>query len=207
MAFGGAEMGMAPTLLILVLALPAAAAAAVFALGARNLAAARGLALAAVLANLALTVALVVPAAGELAPRGSEPAATTYRPLYETNVLAVPFGDGPGGVRFHVGLDGMNVWLVLLTSFLMVPSVLVGWNAIRERGNEYYAWLLALQAAMTGVFLSFDIILFYVFFELTLVPLYFLIGIWGGPMRREASRKFFLYTLAGSLITLLGMMA
>jgi NADH-quinone oxidoreductase subunit M len=78
------------------------------------------------------------------------------------------------------------------------------WTAIEERANEYYAWLLVLQAAMTGVFLAFDLVLFYVFFELTLVPLFFLIGIWGGPMRREAARKFFLYTLAGSLITLLG---
>ena len=86
----------------------------------------------------------------------------------------------------------------------MVPPVLISWNAIHERANEYYAWLLVLQAAMTGVFLAFDIILFYVFFELTLVPLFFLIGIWGGPKRREAARKFFLYTLAGSLITLLG---
>jgi NADH-quinone oxidoreductase subunit M len=89
----------------------------------------------------------------------------------------------------------------------MVPSVLIGWDSIRERTNEYYAWLLLLQTAMTGVFLAFDLILFYVFFELTLVPLFFLIGIWGGTMRREASRKFFLYTLAGSLITLLGALA
>src|SRR5947207_14109919 len=86
----------------------------------------------------------------------------------------------------------------------MLPSVLVSWTAVDERVNEFYAWLLVLQTAMTGVFLAFDVVLFYVFFELTLVPLFFLIGIWGGPMRREASRKFFLFTLAGSLITLLG---
>jgi NADH-quinone oxidoreductase subunit M len=81
---------------------------------------------------------------------------------------------------------------------------LISWNAIQDRANEFYAWLLVLQLAMTGVFLAFDVVLFYVFFELTLVPLYFLIGIWGGPMRREAARKFFLFTITGSLITLLG---
>ena len=84
---------------------------------------------------------------------------------------------------------------------------MISWESITERANEYYAWLMALGAGMLGVFLSFDIILFYIFFELTLVPLFFLIGIWGGPERRHASRKFFIYTLAGSLITLLGLLA
>jgi NADH:ubiquinone oxidoreductase subunit 4 (subunit M) len=90
----------------------------------------------------------------------------------------------------------------------MVSSVLVSWHSsqVQERTNEYYAWLLMLETAMIGVFLAFDIILFYVFFELTLVPLFFLIGIWGGPERRYAARKFFIYTLAGSLITLLGLL-
>jgi NADH-quinone oxidoreductase subunit M len=89
----------------------------------------------------------------------------------------------------------------------MVAGVLISWTAVDERVNEYYAWLLALGAGMTGVFLSFDIILFYVFFEVTLVPLFFLIGIWGGPERRHAARKFFIYTLAGSVITFLGLLA
>jgi NADH-quinone oxidoreductase subunit M len=110
-------------------------------------------------------------------------------------------------VQFYVGLDGLNVWLLVLTALLMVSAVLVSWTAITERGNEYYAWLLALGTAMLGVFLSFDVILFYVFFELTLVPLFFLIGIWGGPQRQHAARKFFIYTLTGSLITLLGVLA
>jgi len=89
----------------------------------------------------------------------------------------------------------------------MVAGVLASWTSIQERENEFYAWLLLLGTAMFGVFLAFDIILFYVFFELTLVPLFFLIGIWGGPERRHAARKFFIYTLAGSLITLLGVLA
>ena len=86
----------------------------------------------------------------------------------------------------------------------MVSSVLISWNAVQERVHEFHAWLLLLGFGMTGVFLSFDIILFYVFFELSLIPLFFLIGMWGGPERRHAARKFFICTLAGSLITLLG---
>src|SRR5205823_14251641 len=100
--------------------------------------------------------------------------------------------------------DGLNLWLVVLTAVLAVPAVLISWNQITDRVNEFYAWLLALQTAMMGIFLSFDIILFYIFFEVSLVPLFFLIGIWGGPERRHAARKFLIYTLAGSLITLLG---
>src|SRR5436305_10517203 len=98
----------------------------------------------------------------------------------------------------------MNVWLIVLTALLMVASVLISWNAVTERVHEFHAWLLLLGVGLTGVFLAFDLVLFYVFFELTLVPLFFLIGIWGGPQRQYAARKFFVYTLAGSLITLLG---
>src|SRR6185369_9283297 len=84
--------------------------------------------------------------------------------------------------------------------------VLVSWTAVTDRVNEYYAWMIALQLAMVGVFLSFDVVLFYIFFEFTLIPLFFLIGIWGGPDRRLAARKFFIYTLAGSVLTLLGLL-
>src|SRR5262245_17383097 len=103
---------------------------------------------------------------------------------------------GDSAIRFYIGLDGLNVWLVGLTALLMVPSVLVSWTSVTERVNEFFAWLLLLETGMIGVFLAFDILLFYVFFELTLVPLFFLIGIWGGPERRHAARKFFIYTLA-----------
>ncbi|HEX3151750.1 MAG TPA: NADH-quinone oxidoreductase subunit M [Gemmataceae bacterium] len=107
--------------------------------------------------------------------------------------------------QFFIGLDGLNVWLVALGSFLMFPVVLISWDTVHEREGSYYAWLFLLQAGLLGVFLSFDILLFYVCFELTLVPLLFLIGGWGpGPNRREAARKLFLFTLAGGLITLLG---
>src|SRR5262249_11868096 len=110
-----------------------------------------------------------------------------------------------GAAQLFIGLDGLNVWLVALGSFLMLPVVLISWDTVREREGAYYAWLFLLQAGLLGVFLSFDILLFYVCFELTLVPLLFLIGGWGpGPNRRDAARKLFLFTLAGGLITLLG---
>ncbi len=114
---------------------------------------------------------------------------------------------GNSSIQFYVGVDGLNVWLIVLTALLMVPSVLVSWEQIHERANEFYAWLLLLETGMIGVFVAFDILLFYAFFELTLVPLFFLIGIWGGPERRHAAGKFFIYTLTGSLITLLGVLA
>src|ERR1044071_486289 len=88
----------------------------------------------------------------------------------------------------------------------MVSSVLISWTSVADRVHEFHAWLLLLGCALTGVFLAFDIVLFYVFFELSLVPLFFLIGIWGGPQRRYAARKFFIYTLTGSMLTLLGVL-
>lgn len=129
------------------------------------------------------------------------PGASADNPHQTTwNVLSL----GPGTVQFYLGVDGLNLWLIVLTAVLMLPSVLISWNHISERVNEFYAWLLILQTCMFGIFLAFDIIIFYVFFELSLVPLFFLIGIWGGPERRHAARKFFMYTLAGSLLTFLG---
>jgi NADH-quinone oxidoreductase subunit M len=112
---------------------------------------------------------------------------------------------GPSAIQFYLGVDGLNLWLVVLTAVLFLPSVLVSWTHVHERVHEFFAWLLALQTFVIGVFLSFDIILFYAFFELSLVPLFFLIGIWGGPQRQFAARKFFIYTLTGSLLALLGL--
>lgn len=107
--------------------------------------------------------------------------------------------------EFYFGLDGISLALVLLTTILTISSVLVSWTAIKERAAEFYACLLILETGLIGVFCTFDILLFYVFFEFTLIPLFFLVGIWGGPLRRYAAGKFFIYTLAGSLITLLGL--
>jgi NADH-quinone oxidoreductase subunit M len=106
-------------------------------------------------------------------------------------------------IQFFVGIDGLNIWLVALASFLLIPVILISWESIQERPGAYYGWIFLLQGGAIGAFLSFDVILFYVFFELTLIPAFFLIGGWGmGSGRRDAARKFFLYTLAGSLLTL-----
>jgi NADH-quinone oxidoreductase subunit M len=110
-----------------------------------------------------------------------------------------------GAAQFFIGLDGLNIWLVALASVMMLPVVLISWDTIHHREGAYYSWLFLLQAGVLGVFLAFDLLLFYVCFELTLVPLLFLIGGWGpGPNRRDAARTLFLFTLAGGLITLLG---
>jgi NADH-quinone oxidoreductase subunit M len=148
----------------------------------------------------------------ELKARQDGPVGATFAPAMVTAKNLLTLGTSPGSegglsaIQFYVGIDGLNVWLVLLTALLMVSSVLISWNSIEERIPEFFAWLMVLQTGMTGLFLAFDIILFYVFFELTLVPLFFLIGIWGGSQRQYAARKFFIYTLAGSLFTLLGVL-
>jgi NADH-quinone oxidoreductase subunit M len=112
----------------------------------------------------------------------------------------------PIDVQFSVGLDGLSLWLFGLTSLLMITAVLVGWEAIDDRAGLYYGLLLMLETGMLGVFAARDIILFYIFFEFTLIPLFLLIGIWGSEDRRYAAIKFFLFTLAGSLLTFLGLL-
>ncbi len=106
---------------------------------------------------------------------------------------------------FHLGLDGISLTMVLLTTLLTISAVLVSWTAITQRSSEFYASVLILETGLIGVFCAFDLVLFYVFFEFTLIPLFFMVGIWGGPLRRYAAGKFFIYTLAGSVITLLGL--
>lgn len=113
----------------------------------------------------------------------------------------------PAAVRFSLGLDGLSLWLFGLTSLLMVTAVLVSWEAIVERAATYYSLLLLLETGMLGVFVARDVILFYIFFEFTLIPLFFLIGIWGSDQRRYAAMKFFLFTFAGSVLTFLGLLA
>jgi len=125
-------------------------------------------------------------------------------------VFEVPWwsrSDQTIGIRFALGLDGLSVWLYALTSLLMVTSVLVSWNAIDRQAPTFYRLLLVLYTGMLGVFTARDLLLFYVFFEATLIPLFFLIGIWGHEERRHAAIKFFLFTLAGSVLTFLGLLA
>jgi len=110
------------------------------------------------------------------------------------------------GARYQMGVDGVSVLLIVLTTLLGVIAALSSWNYIQKRDKEYYVLLLLLQTAVVGVFTSMDLFLFYLFFEVSLVPMYFLIGIWGGENRLYAAIKFFLYTLVGSVIMLLGVL-
>ena len=106
------------------------------------------------------------------------------------------------GANYHLGVDGLSVWFVLLTAFITVIVVIAGWEVIEDRVAQYMASFLILSGIMIGVFTALDGLLFYVFFEATLIPMYVIIGVWGGPNRVYAAFKFFLYTLAGSLLTL-----
>jgi NADH-quinone oxidoreductase subunit M len=204
-------------LLVGLLVLPAAAAGVVALMGQQRAAAVRWVSLLTTLICLVFAGIVAASFADQRMEEDNKAIPVAFRPdfvpgagpdpkhVHETtwNMLSL----GSGSVQFYIGIDGLNIWLVVLTAVLMVPSVLISWTAIQERVGAFHAWLLLLETGMLGVFLSFDIILFYVFFELTLVPLFFLIGIWGGPDRRYAARKFFIFTLAGSLLTLLGVLA
>ena len=110
------------------------------------------------------------------------------------------------GAGYHLGIDGISFLLIMLTTLLGWVSILCSWTAIEDRVKEYYAWFLILQTGMLGVFMALDFFLFFVFWEAMLVPMYLLIGIWGGPRKLYAAIKFFLYTLAGSVLMLLGIL-
>lgn len=105
-------------------------------------------------------------------------------------------------VNYHLGVDGISLWFVLLTAFITIIVVMAGWEVITNRVSQYMAAFLILSGLMVGVFASLDGMLFYVFFEATLIPMYLIVGVWGGPNRVYAAFKFFLYTLMGSLLTL-----
>jgi len=105
-------------------------------------------------------------------------------------------------VMYHLGVDGISLWFVLLTAFITIIVVLAGWEIITSRIAQYMAAFLILSGLMIGVFVALDGLLFYIFFEATLIPMYIIVGVWGGPNRVYAAFKFFLYTLMGSLLTL-----
>jgi len=162
---------------------------------------ARSIALGTALAALALTAVLML----------------AFKPGLTTPQFAFGGPNGPYGfrwlgadqasIRFALGLDGLSVGLFGLTSLLLITAIFASWESVKERPALHYAFLLSLETGLLGLFSSLDVVLFYIFFEFTLIPLFFLIGIWGGPERRRASITFFLYTLAGSLLTLLGVIA
>jgi NADH-quinone oxidoreductase subunit M len=201
------------TLLVTTLLIPFAGAVLLLvARSALSYQSARKLALAVSVATLVASLALGyqflrVPAASlrssPVEPRHS----ITYPWFTQANAASEAPNERALRFDFLLGLDGISLTLVVLTTVLTVPCVLISWESIRERATGFYACLLLLEAGLIGVFCAFDLVLFYVFFEFTLLPLFFLIGIWGGPQRRYAAIKFFLYTLAGSLITLVGLVA
>lgn len=130
---------------------------------------------------------------------------------YETGVAGLQLIDRfdwipAWGIEYHLGIDGISVLMVLLTTFIMMLAIPSSWNAITTQLSNYYIFMLLLEVGMIGVFLAQDLFLFYIFWEFTLVPMYFLIGIWGGQNRVYAAIKFFLYTMAGSLLMLLGIL-
>ena len=114
---------------------------------------------------------------------------------------------GPFKMNYHVGIDGISLWLVMLTTFIMPIAVLSTWHAVEEKVKGYMACLLLLQVGMLGAFISLDLFLFYIFWEVMLIPMYFIIGIWGGKNRIYAAVKFFIYTMVGSLLMLVALIA
>ena len=186
------------THLVLVIVTPLVGALVAWVLGGRGREAVRQ--------SAAVTALLTLVAAGWLVVRYlASPEAAAGQPYA---VVSLPWlVDGIFDVRLSLGLDGLSLWLFGLSALLSLTAVLVSWEAIADRPVGFYVLLLVLEAAMLGVFAARDVILFYVFFEFTLVPLFFLIGIWGHEERRKAAAKFFVYTLAGSLLTFLGLLA
>ncbi len=187
------------TLLVITVLLPMAGSVALFLSPRLEQKTARAVALATALATLAFTLILLLSfRAGVTSPQFA------FGP--ESGPYGLSWMTRPD-VRFALGLDGISVCLFGLTSLLMITAIFSSWESITDRPAMHYAFLLALQTGLLGLFSSLDVVLFYIFFEFTLIPLFFLIGIWGGPDRRRASIYFFLYTLAGSLLTLLGVIA
>ncbi|PLP98637.1 NADH-quinone oxidoreductase subunit M [Cupriavidus pauculus] len=130
---------------------------------------------------------------------------------FDTSTAAMQFVEQANwierfNIAYHLGVDGISMWFVVLTSFITVIVVISAWEVITERVAEYMAAFLILSGLMVGVFCALDGMLFYVFFEATLIPMYIIIGVWGGPNRVYAAFKFFLYTLLGSLLTLVALL-
>ncbi|MCS3663136.1 NADH-quinone oxidoreductase subunit M [Salinibacter ruber] len=183
-----------PYLTSLVVFLPAAGA--LLTLFLRRASAIRWTALATTTVTFVLSIGLFV---------GYDPSVSTALGPQLADVWAGWLPDGYD-VKYFVGVDGLSLLLVMLTTLLGPIVVLSSWTYIGEKHKGYYALLLLLQTGITGVFTSFDLLLFYIFFELTLIPMYFIIGIWGGKERIYAAVKFVIYTLVGSLLMLVGIL-
>jgi NADH-quinone oxidoreductase subunit M len=143
---------------------------------------------------LAISLVIFVVSLGLIGPVTASP--DTYSLVSNIQWISTP------SIKYHVGLDGLSLWLVILSTLLTPIAILVSWKYIDTRVKGFYAFLLLLEFGVIGVFVSLDLFLFYVFWEVSLVPMYFLIGIWGHDRRIYAAVKFFLYTMAGSVLML-----
>jgi NADH-quinone oxidoreductase subunit M len=143
-----------------------------------------------------LSLAIFVLSLGLLSPYLGGESPTGYQFVSNVSWITSP------AIRYHIGMDGLTLWLVLLSTLLTPIAVLISWKYIDHRVKEYFAFLMLLEFGVIGVFVSLDLFLFYVFWEVSLVPMYFLIGIWGHERRIYAAVKFFLFTMAGSVLML-----
>ena len=184
--------------LLLTIAAPLVGAVVAWSLGSRGVSAVRQSAAVSAVVTLGLAGWLIVRYLGD-------PAAVSGLPF---GLVEMPWlTEGIFDVKLSLGLDGLSLWMFGLAALLSVTAVFVSWDAVKDRPVGFYVLLLVLEAAMLGVFAARDVILFYTCFEFTLVPLFFLIGIWGHDDRRRAAAKFFIYTLTGSVFTFLGLLA
>ena len=136
-----------------------------------------------------------------------EPAVAAAQMVIDLAWFELPGAGGETTVHYKLGVDGLSILLVVLTTSLMPIVALSSWSHVTHRIKEFTIWLLVMETGMLGVFLSLDLVLFYFFWEISLIPLYFLIGVWGGEKRLYATVKFFLFTLAGSLVMMIGVIA
>jgi NADH-quinone oxidoreductase subunit M len=161
--------------------------------------------------GLLRTFALAVSVVTFLA---SIPLMTGYNPQAPGNVGGFQFIEnvpwiaaGPFQMSYHLGMDGISLWLIMLTTFIMPIAILSTWTAVEEKVKEYMICLLLLEVGMIGTFCALDLFLFYIYWEVMLIPMYFMIGIWGGKNRIYAALKFFIYTMVGSLLMLVALIA
>lgn len=140
-----------------------------------------------------------------VAPFSPDPQFTIQYGWFDFAISPTANSSKLSGITFFLGVDGLSIWMLLLTALATLPAIIFSHELGRDKPASFYALMLLLEGALLGVFCSFDIILFYIFFELTLIPLFFLIGLWGGAQKRFAARKFVAYTLVGSLLGLVGL--
>jgi len=195
--------------LFLMVALPFVGALLVLLAGRQGIAQVRRVAL----TNVLITFVLSLVVVGAYEPQKVDKEGRPQLIQMRTNLAWVGSVDnagnytGPGpDIQFAIGVDGLSLWLIALSALLMIPAVLVSWEAVQDRPAAFYALMLMLESGLIGVFAAQDIILFYIFFEFTLIPLFFMVGMWGGHDRRFAARRFFIYTLAGSVLTFLALL-